>query len=276
MAELGKLNNLMIVKQVDFGLYLDGGDHGEILLPTRYVPNTFEIGENLEVFIYNDSEDRIIATTEKPFTMVGEFSSLEVVSVTQVGAFLNWGLPKDLFVPFSEQATRLEKGKKYLVYTYIDKETDRIVASSKINKFLDNTFPEYKEGQEVDIIIADQFELGVKAIINNLHWGLIYHSEIFTDLEYGQRLKAYIQKVREDEKIDLSLQMPGYSKIEPISDHFLNELKLNNGYLPFTDKSPAESIYNKFGISKKVFKKVVGNLYKKKIIEIKENGIHLV
>ena len=276
MAELGRLNSLMVVKEVDFGLYLDGGDYGEVLLPNRYVPENFEIGENLEVFIYNDSEDRVIATTETPFTMVNEFALLEVVSVSQVGAFLDWGLSKDLLVPLREQASRLEQGKKYLVFTYIDKETDRIVASTKLNKYLDNTMPEYKEGQEVDIIIADKGDLGVKAIINSLHWGLLYHGEIFGELKYGHRTKAYIKKVRDDEKIDLSLQIPGYSKIEPIAEQILDELKQNDGFLPFTDKSPADSIYNKFGMSKKVFKKVIGNLYKKKIIAIKENGIHLL
>ncbi len=277
MLKIGKLNSLKIVKEVDFGLYLDGGEeHGEILLPKRYVPDNFEIGSDIEVFIYKDSEDRIIATTETPKAMVGDFALMEVISVDKFGAFLDWGLQKDLLVPFREQRKDMEKGSSYVVYVYLDDETKRIAASSKLSKFLDNVPSEYEANQEVNVFIASKTELGYKAIINGLHWGILYENEVFKPLERGQKLKAFIKKVRDDEKIDLYLHKAGYDKVEVLTQKILETLKEEGGYIDINDKTPSTIIYEVFGESKKTFKKALGGLYKKRLIEIKENGIRLL
>lgn len=276
MIKIGDYNKLRIVKEVDFGLYLDGEAFGEILLPKRYVPEQFEIDQELDVFIYNDSEDRIIATTEHPLARVGDFAVLKVLSTTAVGAFLDWGLPKDLLVPYREQATKMIEGEIYLVAIYLDEESKRVVASSKLDKFIDNIPPDVSEGDEVDIIVSNPTELGYRVIVNNLYWGMLYKSEIFQHLGKGESLKAYVTKIRDDFKIDLSLNSPGYKKIDSLAEHILNILGKNNGYLPVNDKSSAENIYDLFQQSKKTFKKAIGGLYKRRLIEIKDNGIYLV
>jgi predicted RNA-binding protein (virulence factor B family) len=276
MIELGKLNKLRIVKELGFGLYLDGGDAGEILLPTRYVPLKFEIDEILEVFIYKDSEDRIIATTETPFAKVGEFALMQVKAVDRIGAFLNWGLMKDLLVPFSEQQVRMEQGKKYIVRVLVDDKTQRIIASARIEKFLDLNAPVFIEGQEVDILISNQTEIGYKVIINNSYTGVIYQNEVYGSIERGQKLKAYIKKIREDQKIDVCLNKPGFEKVEQLSEKILEMLRINNGYLSLNDKSDAEEVYNMFGESKKTFKKSLGGLFKNRKILIEDKGIRLV
>lgn len=275
MAEIGKLNSLRVVKEVDFGLYLDGGEHGEILLPKRYVPESAKPEDMLEVFIYLDSEDRIIATTETPYIMVGEFACLKAVAVTPMGAFLDWGLMKDLFVPFREQKLKMEEGRWYIVTVYLDPETKRLVASAKIEKFLDNLPPDYEAGQEVDLLIAGETDLGFNAIINNKHLGVIYRNEIFQPLRKGDRIKGYIKKIREDEKIDLLLQKPGYAKVDDISLKIVDVLKKHNGFLPVTDKSDPDAIYELFGVSKKTYKKAIGVLFKFQIIDIEDKGIRL-
>lgn len=277
MAEIGKYNNLRVIKHVDFGVYLDGDAYGEILLPKRYVPENCQEDDMLDVFLYKDSEDRIIATTEKPFVQVGECAFLRVVATGTVGAFLDWGLPKDLLVPYSEQHLRMEEGKSYLVYVFRDSETDRIIASSKLDRYIDNTMPEYKSGQEVDIWISNRTDLGYKAIINNLHWGILYANEVFRPLKTGDKLKAYIKKVRPDDKIDLSLEKPGYARTDNAAANILKLLENSrDGFLPYNDKTDAELIYKIFGMSKKAFKMSIGNLYKNKLIEIKPDGIKLV
>ena len=276
MAAIGLMNELEVVKTVDFGIYLDGGPHGEILMPKRYVPEGTKPGDVLNVFIYLDSEDRLIATSETPKAMVGEFVMLKVISVTSVGAFLDWGLPKDLLVPFREQQQRMEAGKSYLVYVYLDDESQRIVATSKLDKCLDNIPVDYEPGEEVDLIIAGQTNLGYKAIIDNSHWGMIYKNEVFQDLQTGQHVKGFIKAIREDEKIDLSLQKEGYEKIDDISQTILNKLAANKGFLPFTDKTDPEIIKNTFKISKKNFKKAIGTLYKQRLISLEENGIRML
>ncbi|MCW3807701.1 CvfB family protein [Plebeiibacterium marinum] len=276
MAQIGKYNNLKVVKDLEFGLYLDGGELGEILLPRRYVPINCTVDDELEVFIYLDSEDRLIATTEMPEAIVGEFAYLKAVEVGKVGAFMDWGLPKDLLVPFREQKVDIEKGRSYVVYVYLDDESRRIAASSKVEKYLDNLPPEYEEGQEVDLLIYNQSELGYKAIINNTHSGMIYANEVFKKLRRGDRVKGYIKKVREDDKIDLMLEKAGYGKVDDIASSVLDKLKKNNGFLPVTDKSPAEEITGQFGISKKNFKKAIGSLYKQRIISIDPDGIRLI
>ena len=276
MAAIGQINELQVVKTVDFGIYLDGGIHGEILMPKRYVPENCQPGDELSVFIYLDSEDRLVATNETPKAMVGDFALLQVISVTNIGAFLDWGLPKDLLVPFREQQQRMESGNSYLVYVYLDDESQRIVATSRLDKCLNNIPVDYEVGEEVDLIIANQTDLGYKAIIDNSHWGIIYRNEVFQNLKTGQKMKGYIKTIREDEKIDLSLQKEGYEKIDDISQGILNKLAANNNFLPLNDKSDPELIKKTFQISKKNFKKAIGALYKQRIISIEEDGIKLL
>ena len=276
MVEIGKYNTLKIVKDLDFGVYLDGGDDLEILLPARYVPRNVKPGDEVEVFIYHDNEGRIIATTAKPLAIVGEFQWMECKSVNDMGAFLEWGLMKDLLVPFREQKMPMREGKWYLVYVHLDHVTKRIVASARVDKFLDNVPPVYEFNQEVDLLVADETEIGYKVIINNLHWGLIYHNEIYRRLERGEHLKGYIKEVREDEKIDVSLTRLGYEKVEGIAGIILDALKVQKGFLPVHDKSPADEIYSLFGCSKKSFKQAIGALYKKKLISIEPTGIRLI
>lgn len=276
MVEIGKYNTLKIVKDLDFGVYLDGGDDLEILLPARYVPRNVKPGDEVEVFIYHDNEGRIIATTAKPLAIVGEFQWMECKSVNDMGAFLEWGLMKDLLVPFREQKMPMREGKWYLVYVHLDHVTERIVASARVDKFLDNVPPVYEFNQEVDLLVADETEIGYKVIINNLHWGLIYHNEIYRRLERGEHLKGYIKEVREDEKIDVSLTRLGYEKVEGIAGIILDALKVQKDFLPVHDKSPADEIYSLFGCSKKSFKQAIGALYKKKLISIEPKGIRLI
>lgn len=277
MLEIGKINNLKVVKEVDFGLYLDGGhEFGEILLPARYVPQDLNLGDRVDVFIYTDSEDRLIATTEKPYAMVGEFAYLEVVAVNEHGAFLDWGLMKDLLLPFNEQKTRLDKGDWRTVRVFLDVQTNRVAASSKINRFLDKTPANYEPGQEVNLLICNRTELGYRAIINNAHWGLILAHEVFENLKGGTRRTGYIKAIREDGKIDLSLNPPGYVKVGDVSAEILAMLKAQGGFLALTDKTAPEVIYGLLGVSKKTFKKALGALFKDRLIMIEESGIRLI
>ena len=276
MAEIGKINQLEVLKELDFGIYLDGGDLGEILMPKRYVPEGTMLGDFVESFIYLDSEDRLIATTEKPLAIIEEFALLEVVSVTPIGAFLNWGLPKDLFVPFREQRQPMEVGRKYLVYVYLDTNSKRIAASSKIEQYLDNIPVDYDENEEVDLIIVNETDLGYNAIIDNSHFGILYKNEVFQTLVPGEKTKGYIKKIRTDGKIDLRLDKIGYEKIASVVDRIIGELQKNNGFLPLTDKSSPEEISKIFRISKKNFKAAIGALYKKRFIALEENGIRLL
>lgn len=274
--ELGKFNQLEVVKQVDFGMYLDGGEEGEILLPTRYVPEDCKVGDWLNVFLYLDNEERLIATTLTPLVQVGEFACLEVSWVNQFGAFLNWGLMKDLFVPFSEQKMKMQVGNKYVIHAYIDDESFRIVASAKVDRYLSKEKAPYQPGEEVNILIWQKTDLGFKAIIENMYSGLLYDSEIFQTLHTGDTLKAYIKQVREDGKIDLILQKPGFEKVDDFSKTLYRYIADHGGRIGLNDKSPAEEIYDVFGVSKKTFKKAVGDLYKKRLILLHEDGIELV
>jgi len=275
MIAIGKYNQLKVKKTVDFGVYLDGGDDLEILLPTRYVPENTEVDDELEVFIYNDSEDRIIATTERPLAQVGDFAFLKVVGQHQAGAFLDWGLLKDLFVPLSEQAKAMKIGNYYVVYVYLDRITQRIVASSKIEKYLDNEPVDVSEGQEVEITVYDETPMGYKAVVNNKFSAVLYSNEVFINIQLGMKLPAYIKKIREDEKIDLSIHPKGYDAILPLSDKILQYIKQQGGEINITDHSPAEEIYAAFGISKKMYKKALGNLYKQKMIVLNEKNVQL-
>lgn len=276
MIELGRYNTLTVVKIVDFGVYLDGGERGEILMPKEYVPANCSPDDEVRAFIYFDSEDRIVATTEVPAVQVGEFGYLKVVAVNRIGAFLDWGLRKDLLVPFREQRDPMVEGKSYLVYAYVDKASDRIVASTKIDKYLDQVFPDYIPGQEVDLLIARKTDLGYAVIVNNLHWGLIYDNEVFQPLKIGRKLKGYIKTVREDEKIDVSLQPLGFAKIEGLAGLILEKLKDYGGILDLSDKSDPEEIYRVFGCSKKNFKKALGTLMKQGLIEIGDTEVRLM
>lgn len=273
--ELGKFNQLEVVKEVDFGLYLDGGEEGEILLPTRYVPEGCQVGDMLNVFLYLDIDERLIATTLTPLVQVGQFACLEVAWVNQFGAFLNWGLMKDLFVPFSEQKMKMQVGRKYVIHAHLDDESYRIVASAKVERYLSKYIPDYAPGTEVDILIWQKTDLGFKAIIDNKHSGLLYENEIFCTLETGMQMRAFVKQVREDGKVDLILQKPGFEKIDDFSKTLLDYIKEHGGRIHLNDKSPAEDIYDTFGVSKKTFKKGVGDLYKKRLISLQENGITL-
>ncbi len=275
MVEIGKYNRLTIVKDLDFGVYLDGGDGLEILLPARYVPKNVKPGVEVEVFIYHDNEGRLIATTDRPYATVGEFKFMKVNSVNDMGAFLDWGIMKELLVPYREQKMKMQEGRRYLVYVRLDHVTQRIVASAKIDKYLDNVVPEYTVNQEVNLLVAEETEMGYKVIINNLHWGLVYHNEVFTPIETGQELKGYIKEVRGDEKIDVSLTPLGYRKVEGITGQITDSLKAHGGYLPVHDKSDPEEIYALFRCSKKAFKQAIGSLYKEKKIVIEPDGIRL-
>jgi predicted RNA-binding protein (virulence factor B family) len=275
-VELGKMNLLEVVKTVDFGVYLDGHDDGEILLPARYVPEGCKPGDSLNVFIYLDNEERLIATTLQPHVMVGEFAALEVAWVNEFGAFLDWGLMKDLFCPFREQKMKMQKGRRYVIHAHLDEESYRIMASAKVERYLSKEMPAYRPGQEVDVMVWQHTDLGFKVIVENRFSGLVYQNEVFTPLETGEHLRAYVKQVRPDGKIDLSLQKYGAAKVGDFTTQLTDYLKAHDGFTPLGDKSAAEDIYNTFGVSKKTFKKSVGELYKKRFIQIEEDGIRLL
>jgi len=277
MVEIGRFNRLKIVKSVPFGVYLDGKDLGEILLPLKYVPEESEPGMELDVFIYLDSEERLIATTLKPVAQVGEFAMMTVVSNSKFGSFLKWNIEKDLFVPFKEQKSPLIVGKSYVFCVYFDDESGRLAASQKVFKFLSQDTNELKEGEEVKILVYEYTPLGWKAIINNKFSGMLYRSEIFnTELKIGFESTAYIKKLREDGKIDLNLSKVGYETVRDFSDILMEKLKENDGFLSFNDNSSPELIYAHFGVSKKVFKKAVGSLYKNRKIRLISGGIEWI
>ncbi len=273
--KLGKFNQLEVVKRVDFGLYLDGGEEGEILLPSRYVPEGCEVGDMLNVFLYLDMEERLIATTQTPLAQVGQFAYLQVAWVNQYGAFLDWGLMKDLFVPFREQKARMEKGRRYMVHVHIDEESYRIVASARVERYLSTERPDYLPGEEVDIQVWQRTDLGFKVIIDDKYAGLLYENEVFRALEPGMRTTAFVKQVREDGKIDLSLQKTGFERIEDFSKTLFEYIRTRGGRINLNDKSPADEIYAVFGVSKKTFKKGVGDLYKKRLILLSDGGITL-
>lgn len=273
MAELGKTNKLTILKTSDFGLFLDGHDLGEILLPKRYVTPNMKPGDEVSVFIYLDGEERYTATTEKPTAEVGHVAFMKVRSVEKAGAFLEWGIMKDVLVPFSEQKVKMEPGKYYIVFLYVDKITERITASMKLEKFIHKSLPDYSAGQKVSGIIVQSTDLAYKVVIDDRHFGLLYKNEVFKPLMVGQKLTLHVKKVRPDGKIDLSAEAPGHVKLDDNSQKILDRLSHEGGFLPFHDKTDAEVIYRHFGISKKVFKASIGQLYKQRKIEILPHGI---
>jgi uncharacterized protein len=275
MVHAGQYNTLKVVKHVDFGLYLDGGEDGEILLPKRFVPRDANEGDELEVFVYHDSENRLIATTQRPYGKVGDIVMLKAVSDTQHGAFLDWGLMKDLFVPISQQESRMREGGRYLVMIYRDEQTGRTAATERIMRFLSNDELTVKERDAVDLVVYQMTDIGYKVIINNKHLGVLHYNEVFRELEVGDQEKGFIKTIREENKIDVSLGELGYARVEDESDKIMRLLSESDGYLPYHDKSDPEEIYEFFGISKKTFKMALGKLYKQKKIELTQTGIRL-
>jgi len=276
VLKLGDTNHLQIIKEVDFGYYLDGDEEGEILLPNNQTQKSYLIDEWIDVFIYLDSEDRLVATTKTPLGKVNQFSFLKVAQVNPVGAFLDWGLSKDVLVPFHEQKKPMEADKSYLVYIYLDTKSNRITASSRFDRFLDYYNDLFEEGQKVEIIVQSQTDLGYKCIINHTHWGILYENEVFQRLKIGQHLESYIKKIREDGRIDLCLHQAGYGKIDGISEKIMAKLTSCDGFINVSDKSDPETIYQVFGISKKAYKKAIGALYKKRMITLENGGVRLV
>lgn len=276
MLQLGKRNDMVVARKVDFGVYLDGGDIGDVLLPKRYVPEGCEVGDIVNVFLYLDNDERLVATTKKSLVEVNHFAFLEVKWINEHGAFLDWGLMKDLFCPFREQKMKMQVGKKYVVYAYIDAVTYRIVASAKVEKFLSDEEPPYSNGDEVEILVQQKTDLGFKAIIDDKFGGMIFDNDVFKEIRTGDRMKAYIKQIRPDGKIDLSLQPSGRENVVGFAGRLLRTLiESENGFLPYHDKTSPDGIYAAFGVSKKTFKKAVGDLYKHFFITIESNGIAL-
>ncbi|MCJ8318029.1 MAG: S1-like domain-containing RNA-binding protein [Colwellia sp.] len=276
MADIGKFNTLEVIAITDTGAYLNAGELGEVLLPNRQVPENCKVNDKLTIFLYVDSAERVIATTTTPLGQVGEFVSLKVIQTNKMGAFLDWGLPKDLLVPFNQQHTAMEEGKYYLVRIFLDLTTERLVASSKLDKFIDIWPAEYNKGDKVELIIGNKTDLGFKAIINNQHWGLLYDNEIFQPLRIGKKITGYIKQIRGDERIDLSLTRTGERKVMDFSEKLLAQITDNDGFLPLHDKSAPEMIQRILGVSKKTFKSTAGNLMKKGLITIGKDGLRLV
>ena len=275
MIHIGEFNTLTILRETEPGLFLSDDDDNEVLLPNRYVPEEFKIWDKLEVFVYLDNDERLVAVTDDPYIVRGEFAVLRCNQVTNHGAFLDWGMVKELFCPFKEQAFKMKKGGWYLVYCYLDEETERLVASSKTNHFLDNKELTVNQFDEVDVIVSHPSDIGMNVIINNKHSGLIFNDDIFKDLSIGDKLKGIVKKIRPDNKLDISLGQIGYRNIEPNAQAIIDELNDNNGFIKLTDKSAPEDIKDILQMSKKSFKKAVGTLYKQRLITIKEDGIYL-
>ena len=274
MVEIGKFNKLKAVRQMEFGMFLDGAEDGEILLPRRYVKDDLKVGDEVEVFIHFDSEDRLTATLDKPKAQVGEFASLMVKSVERVGAFLDWGLGKDLFLPFSEITRDIRMGQSVVVYLYLDK-SDRIASTMRLEHHISKEPANYTAGQEVNLLIVSKTDLGYKALINGAHWGMLYANEVFDKIFLGQAIKGYIKQVRPDGKVDLALQKMGHKSSEDIGPLIMEKLREEGGFLPINDKTSAELIYDMFGVSKKKYKMALGDLYKKRLLTVKDDGIYL-
>lgn len=276
MLKIGKTNKLKVNRMVDFGAYLDGGEDTEILLPAKYFTPGLTVGDGIEVFVYKDSEDRLIATTEMPIAQVGEFAFMEVNQVNKVGAFLRWGITaKDLLVPFREQKADMREGGVYLVYVYLDDATKRIVGSQKIEKFLGNVMPRYVKGDQVDILVTDKTPIGYRCIVDNLHYGMIYSNEVYQDIEIGKHYTAYVKNVRPDLKIDLMMGDRADRRTADLGTIILNTIKEAGGQLPYSDKTDPETIQQVFSCSKKDFKKAIGHLFKDKKIVITSQGIYI-
>ncbi|MBK1791558.1 CvfB family protein [Persicirhabdus sediminis] len=276
MAKIGNKHRFQIVKEADFGVYLDARNLGEILMPGKWVPEGLEPGDYVDAFIYVDNQNRLIATTQEPKAEVGQFAFLKCTAVNDMGAFLDWGLEKDLMVPYREQKIRMVEGRWYLVYISMDDETDRIIASSKLGRYLSDEKPEYDEGEEVQCRLSHLTELGYKVIVNGAHWGLLYKNEVLGDVRIGDTVIAYVKEVKFPDKIDLTMFRPGYDKIDGISEFILIALNEAGGHLDVSDKSSPDEIQNQFGVSKKAFKMAVGKLYRERKIKLVDGGMQVV
>lgn len=274
--KLGEINTLEILRETDHGVYLIDANDEEVLLPNRYVPSEFKIWDKIDVFVYLDNEERLVASTDMPYVKRDEFALLRCNQITDFGAFLDWGLVKELFCPFREQAFNMKPGGWYLVHCYLDEKSERLVASSKTNRFLDNKTLTVAEFEEVDLIASHPSDIGWNVIVNKKHAGLIYKDNIFKDISVGDTLKGVVKKIRPGNKLDISLEKIGYRNIEPNAKRVLQELEDNDGFINLTDKSNPEAIKTQLQMSKKSFKKAVGTLYKQRQIDIKPDGIHLV
>ncbi|WP_220463953.1 CvfB family protein [Adhaeribacter radiodurans] len=274
MVAIGDYNELEIAKEVDFGVYLDSDD-GEILLPAKYVPDDARVGDRLRVFIYRDSEDRMIATTLEPKAKVGDFAALQVKDTNQYGAFLEWGLEKDLFVPFQNQRDKMQAGRRYVIYIYLDDSSDRIVGTAKYEKYLQKEVTDLTEGQEVQLLVAGLTDLGYKVIVNNKYLGMVYKNEVFRDLPIGEQTRGYIKKVREDQKLDVTLQRVGFGEVKDAAQIILEKLQGANGSLPLSDNSDPDTIYQMLGMSKKTFKRAIGTLYRQGQVVLHPESISL-
>ncbi|MEL7219847.1 MAG: S1-like domain-containing RNA-binding protein [Bacteroidota bacterium] len=277
MIKIGEYNELEILRETSVGLFLGDEEGEDVLLPNKYCPGKFEIGDKLKVFVYLDYEERKIATDIIPKIYLNEFALLEVADVSNVGAFLDWGMEKHLLVPFKEQRQKMIVGRWYVVYLALDEKTDRLFASNRIEKWLSNEELTVAQGDEVEIVVYRETEIGFSVIVNHQHRGLIYENEVFEEIRIGDKRKAYVKKIQADNKLDIALQPPGYEKsITPNVEEVYKTLQDNNGFMPVTDKSPPELIYQQFGMSKKSFKKAVGALYKERKITIQSDGIKIV
>ncbi len=274
--ELGQINTLEILRETDHGMYLVDGEDNEVLLPNRYVPDSFKIWDKIDVFVYLDNEERLVATTDEPYITLGDFALLRCSQVNDYGAFLDWGLVKELFCPFKEQAFKMKPGGWYLVHCYLDEKTERLAASSKTNRFLDNKELTVKQFDEVDIIVSHPSDIGWNVIVNKTHIGLMYKDTIFTDVNVGDKFKGLVKKVRNGNKLDIVLGQIGYRNIEPNAKRILEELEDNSGFLDLTDKSDPELIKDRLQMSKKSFKKALGTLYKQRQVDLKPDGIYLI
>ncbi|PIB22985.1 S1 RNA-binding domain-containing protein [Maribacter sp. 4G9] len=275
MIEIGRKNDLKILRDTSVGLFLGDEDGNDILLPNKYVPASYEIGQNIEVFCYLDYDERPVATTLEPDIMLGEFRLLQVAEVNEFGAFLDWGLEKHLLVPFREQRSKMKQGQWYVVHCYLDEKSGRLVASNKLDKFLSNENLDLKEWEEVDLVVTRQTDLGWEVIVNERHKGLVYFNEVFKTVNIGDVLPGCVKRIRNDNKIDISLQPLGSKVLEPAATKIYNVLKENGGFLPLHDKSDPEEIRDMLQMSKKTFKKGLGTLYKERKVDLENNGIRL-
>lgn len=275
MTEAGKYHTLKVLREADFGVFLDDGDAG-ILLPKRYVPDGLKPGDEITVFVYHDNDGRLIATTDKPVAVVGEMAGMEVASVTPHGAFLKWGIMKDVFVPVSNMERRMRPGEVRLIKLYIDEQTGRVTGTEKIDKFLSNYKLTVSENDEVDLLVMGKTDIGYKVIVNNKHIGLLHYNEVYSDLEPGDKLKGFVKAIRPGNKIDVSPGVRGYERVKSEEEKIMETLRNNSGYIPFNDKSDPEEIYARFGMSKKTFKMTLGALYKKRLISFTQTGTKLV
>ncbi len=276
MLQIGKTNKLKILRHTSVGAYLGDDANAEILLPKKYVKGFMNVGDEVDVFVYKDSEDRIISTTEEPYAEVGQFAFLEAVSVNQIGAFLDWGLEKDLLVPFKEQRHKMFEGFEYVVFIYVDESSERIVASSKLNRFFETENIDLTQGQEVDLLVYDESDLGFSCVINNAYKGLIYRNDVYQDIKTGDFLKGFVKLIRPDKLVDISLQAVGFKHVLSSTDIILNYLNEHGGYCELHDKSSPEEIEKRFNMSKATFKKSIGILYRQRKVVLKDDGVHLV